>query len=66
MTNIDQTTDQIRATLGVSLTVGEVKNLLIETQAKLRAQRPYLDSRLLFRQERLRLALKEGGPADER
>lgn len=55
--DIDKTTALIRRTLGVSLTVSEVKALLIETEQELNRQAPHLDVRLLFRVDRLKQAL---------
>ena len=55
--DIDKTTALIRRTLGVSLTVSEVKALLIETEQELNRQTPYLDTRLLFRRDKLKQAL---------
>lgn len=55
--DIDKTTELIRRTLGVSMTVSEVKALLIEVEGHLRIQAPYLDTRLLFRRDKLKQAL---------
>ena len=55
--DIDETTELIRRVLGVPLTVSEVKALLIEVEGHLRIQAPYLDTRLLFRRDKLKQAL---------
>lgn len=57
MEDIDQTTELIKDTLGVSLTISETRNLLIETESALKRQAPYLDARLLFRRDKLKAAL---------
>jgi hypothetical protein len=59
MTNIDQTTEKIKETLGVNFTIREVRKLIAETEGELSMQAPYLSARLLHRLERLKLALGE-------
>ena len=55
--DIDKTTPLIERVLGVPLTLSEVKALLIQTEEDLRRQSPYLDTRLLFRRDKLIEAL---------
>ncbi len=55
--DIDKTTPLIERVLGVSMTISEVKALLIQTEEDLRRQAPYLDTRLLFRRDKLIEAL---------
>ena len=57
--DIDETTELIRRTLGVSMTVSEVKALLSQTEEELQRQAPYLDTRLLFRRDKLKKALDQ-------
>lgn len=55
--DIDKTTELIRRTLGVSMTVSEVKALLSQTEKELNIQAPFLSTRLLFRRDKLKQAL---------
>ena len=53
----DQTTQQIKETLGATYTTAEVTAFLGEVDAKLGKQAPYFDGRLLDRKARLEKAL---------
>lgn len=53
----DQTTQQIKETLGATYTTAEVTAFLGEVDDKLGQQAPYFDGRLLDRKARLEKAL---------
>ena len=57
MSKENQTTEQIKNTLGASYTVSEVKGFLAEMRVTSAKQAPYFDGRLLDRIARLELAL---------
>ncbi len=52
----------IRPTIRVELTTKEAEDLLLETQNCLARQAPFFDATLLFREQKLKLAL---GQIDE-
>ena len=53
----ERTPERIKPTLGVSLTVSEVEELLAKLENQSHAQAPYFDGRLLDKIERLKTAL---------
>ena len=53
----ERTTQLIKDTLGVSLTVAEVESLLVKFENESRSQAPYFDGRLLDKIDRLKTAL---------
>ena len=60
MSKENQTTEQIKNTLGGSYTISEVKSYLEDARVASAKQAPYFDARLLNRIERLELALDGG------
>jgi hypothetical protein len=60
MSKENQTTEQIKNTLGASYTISEVKASLEDARITSAKQAPYFDGRLLDRIARLELALDGG------